>query len=167
MHTKGYIDPATASIYSPANEETLKALFMRFEYGHFSELGAPQMKIWYLAHPVLSDDQYTVEENLVHVLVVQKILHEMEVFTIVPWYTWVKLYGAEEDTLLRTHMLDLKCGVVKRLGGRIVLTGHKMAEGMLTELKAAMTESTFEVTNLIGIPDDQLKLFLETEELPF
>ena len=105
------------------------------------------MKIWYLAHPVKSDDKYTTEQNLEHALIVQGLLFEAGVITIMPWHTYCTIYGAAEGERLAT-CLEMDAEMVK-MTGRLILTGHRLSHGMAVEYEALNGE----LIDLIGVPD--------------
>lgn len=107
------------------------------------------MKIYYLAHPVKSDEHFSVLENLQHALQAQKTLWELKIATIMPWWTYCQIYGAAEGELL-TECLKLDEEVVTRMDG-LILTGHRISHGMQLELDMA-NEYGIEVIDLTGMP---------------
>lgn len=108
------------------------------------------MKLWYLAHPVAGDEHRTLEENLEHVLLVQKILWYEGIKAINPWYTYVRNFGQLSPQAVGPF-LEMDIEVVKRCDG-LVLAGHKLSRGMQFEYNAH--EGL--VIDLIAVPDDKL-----------
>jgi hypothetical protein len=110
------------------------------------------MKIYYLAHPVRGDDQFSEEENLEHALLVQGLLYEAGIFTVNPWYTFIKLYPNVKSPEDIEQFLKEDCAVLERLDG-VVLVGHKLSDGMRRELNHALSND-LDIVNYIGIPDN-------------
>jgi hypothetical protein len=110
------------------------------------------MKIYYLAHPVRGDEYFTEKENLEHALLVQELLYNAGIFTVNPWYTFIKMFPGVTDPVEIEKFLDEDCAVLERLDG-VVLAGHKLSYGMQRELTHAFNND-LDVINYIGIPDD-------------
>lgn len=104
------------------------------------------MKIYYLAHPVRPDSQFTEKQNLEDVIQIQKLLWDCGVWTIIPWYTNV-LIRPNTVNIDEYLVFDEEC--VRRCDG-IILSGHRLSDGMKAELKAAR-EAGLDVINLIGV----------------
>ncbi len=126
-----------------------------------------KMELWYLAHPVSVDEQHSEQDNMDHVLEVQKILWEADVKTVNPWYSYVSAYGsAREDSERLEVFLTFDKAVIGILGG-IILTGHKMSQGMEIEFKHALAHK-LRIVNLIGVPDERIgqlmAMYLEFDE---
>ena len=118
------------------------------------------VEIWYLAHPVKSDKVMSFEKNLDHTLTLQKKLLTLGIVTVAPWFSWCEAYGdtQEDNPEIMSQMLQMDLEVA-RACGRIVLTGHKLSNGMSAELKLILSMGG-EVLNLIGIPDDDIPMFV-------
>lgn len=103
--------------------------------------------LWYLAHPVRADEQYTVQQNLDHTLVVMQILWNAGFNVIAPWHT-ICLFEKDESSIERCLALDQD--VVKRTDG-IILTGHKLSRGMMREIEVVTSFNS--IFNLVRTPD--------------
>lgn len=110
------------------------------------------MKIYYLAHPIAPDENYTVDQNLAHLLKMQRILWEAAIWTIIPYYTYVVEHGSGHDKPNLEEFLRFDCEVVTRCNG-IILAGHKVSNGMKRELDA-VTDGT--VHSFVGVRDADL-----------
>lgn len=122
------------------------------------------MEIYYLAHPVRNDAAYKEEENLAHVLEVQKILFRSDVHTIIPWYTYIINNPNCRDFRLIERCLDMDCRIVERCDG-IILTGHRLSHGMEREYLHAKSVGV-DILDLVGVPDRELgKAITEIREL--
>lgn len=111
------------------------------------------MAVWYLAHPVRSDERFSEEENLEHTKTVQKILWNAGLWTVTPWYSWILINPDFRTPEQIDEFLTMDEETVRTLG-RIVLTGHKLSSGMEREFRALPPEGFF--LNFIGVPDDLL-----------
>lgn len=113
-------------------------------------------KLYYLAHPVKSDEHYTTEQNLDHTLKIQKLLLEAGIIAFAPWWTYCHSFssGWDNPEVDMKLMLAADCECVKRFG-RIILSGHRLSHGMSLEYQA-LVEVGGEVVDLIGVPDDNI-----------
>lgn len=120
------------------------------------------MRVWYLAHPIAGDVQYTTEQNLAHVLKIQKLFFDAEIYTTAPYYSWIVQFGGTSDFKNIMQMLDMDCECVVRLGG-IILVGHKISRGMSFELEAARA-NLCTVVDLTKVPDHLLVQTFKEQE---
>jgi hypothetical protein len=117
------------------------------------------MKLWYLAHPVRTDEYYSESENLEHALQVQQILHEKAGLMVInSWHSFCKIHENTPITIeLMKKMFEIDSIVVEHCDG-IILTGHRLSSGMQHELNVAIS-SRKDILDLIGIADDVLHIF--------
>ena len=112
-----------------------------------------QMKLWYLAHPVSGDDSHSLELNLATTLDIQQTLWLAGVNAVCPWFSLVKIFGpAEDETLDRALKVGFE--IIRRFDG-LILTGHKLSEGMDAELRVAL-EFEKPIVNFIGMSPVQI-----------
>ena len=112
------------------------------------------MKVFYLAHPIKGDNVRTTEENLAHILVLQKLLLDAGIFAVAPYWTFVHFLGSGHDFPNFQDFLNADYECARKIG-RIILSGHKLSSGMRFELTAVENEAG-EIIDLVGIPDDEI-----------
>lgn len=107
--------------------------------------------VWYLAHPISADKQFTAQQNMDHVVKLCGILLNRSIKVVAPYHTHLLCLDDNNETH-RKIGLETDCAVARALG-RIVLTGHKLSDGMKAELAACPTAI---IVNLIGMPDSMM-----------
>lgn len=91
--------------------------------------------IWYLAHPVASDEVKTIDQNLADILHLMRLFTRQGVKVQAPYYTLIQACEDNEPEIrLRGMEINLR---ICRTFGTILLTGHKVSKGMRDELDAA------------------------------
>lgn len=110
--------------------------------------------VWYLAHPLTTDDKYTFDQNMAHVLKVARIIIDNGIRVIAPWHTLV-LCLDDENPQHRKLGLEIDCHVVEKLG-RIICTGHKISTGMAAEMRACANVHG-DMANWVGVHDTMLQ----------
>lgn len=107
--------------------------------------------VWYLAHPVAADDQFTYAQNMAHCLHMLKLCWEEGFRCVAPWYELCLIFD-ETNMANRIAGLEADCKIVTALG-RIILTGHKVSRGMQTELTALSSVEGYKVIDVTGFDD--------------
>lgn len=120
-------------------------------------------KIWYLAHPLATDEHYTFQQNMDHVVHMMRLLFDCGIRTIAPYHTMC--LALDDDNLEHRRIgLEVDCEIVKRLGGRVILTGHKLSRGMNVEVLTAKTSlavSEGEILNFIAWKDEVIEYYFQ------
>src|SRR5947208_2104557 len=84
-------------------------------------------KIFYLAHPLAPDDQFTFDENMEHVVWVMRECYDAGIYVVAPYHT-ISL-ALDEDSLEHHRIgLEIDCTLIPKLDG-LILTGHKRSRG--------------------------------------
>lgn len=109
--------------------------------------------VWYLAHPVAADKQYTTQQNLDHILVMLKTCWQEGFRVFAPYHTMCHVFS--ESTEYRQHGLEADCELVRRLG-LMICVGHKLSSGMRLEAKALGELDEFYCLDFTGVPDRYL-----------
>jgi hypothetical protein len=122
-----------------------------FDMPNFGE--TMQTPVFYLAHPLTTDDKHTYEENMDHVLKVARILLDNGVRVIVPWHT-LCICMDDSNPEHRKLGLEIDCYVAAKLG-RIILSGHKVSTGMAAEVRAVSAVNGH-IENWVGVHDTML-----------
>lgn len=114
--------------------------------------------VYYLAHPLASDERFSKTANMRHVLKVMEILMRENFMVVAPWHTQALVLDNEkpED---QEFGLTCDCEIVRKLG-RIILTGHKVSNGMWRELQALPYGG--HVYNMVGVKDNVLGFFAKS-----
>jgi len=115
--------------------------------------------VWYLAHPLKPDEQYTVEQNMAHVVHMTRLFFEEGVYVCTPYHTCML---ALDDTNLKHRAMGIEMdkAVLTKLN-RIILVGHKVTVGMREELELIHSEGgAWE--NLTGLSDAKIHEYIET-----
>jgi hypothetical protein len=107
-------------------------------------------KLFYLAHPLATDDDYNFDQNMNHVVKTLRFCYEAGLCVVAPYHT-ISLALDDNNLDHRRIGLEVDCELVLRLDG-IILVGHKLSRGMKEELMTAQDYS-LTVFNLIGKPD--------------
>lgn len=112
------------------------------------------MKVWYLAHPIAADDQFTTEQNLDHIKLLIGLLWSCGWIAIAPYHTQVL---AVPDSP-QNRKLGLECDykVIDALGGKVILAGHRVSSGMEGEINTAERCVDCEVVDLVGKTDSEI-----------
>jgi len=106
--------------------------------------------VWYLAHSLATDEHYTYEQNMDHVLVVARLLVDAGIRVIAPWHT-LCLALDDDNPEHRRVGIEIDCYVAAELR-KIILTGHKLSRGMTKERDAVLVRKGY-VLNLVGVKD--------------
>lgn len=87
--------------------------------------------LWYLAHPVAGDDQYTYEQNMEHAKKVYVALLRAGLKVCAPWILDCMVL---DDSIPEERALGMEndAAIYHRCDG-IILTGHKLSRGMERE----------------------------------
>lgn len=121
--------------------------------------------LYYVAHPVAADTEYTYEENLEHALWCYRQVLNAGYAAFMPWHTML-LVAPDGDVHWRARGIKLDCLTVARFDG-IILTGHKLSGGMQRELLTfAMCGNTDlpdgqAIIDVTGVPDSRLLIELK------
>ena len=109
--------------------------------------------VWYLAHPIAADGEYSTEENLEHARKVLRLFLEAGIYVTAPWIPACEVL---DDTNVdhRRLGLDIDTTIVSHLR-KLILTGHRVSEGMYREIAAIEIVGGW-VVDLTGIPDHRL-----------
>ena len=121
--------------------------------------------VWFMGHPIAPDEKHGfVNENLTHVNKLVRIFYNAGFRVVTPYHNLVATLDDANPEMRRVG-LEVDCVMVQMLG-RLILTGHKISNGMQIELDAlvelypeAHTEGR--VLNFIGIPDAHIPSVLE------
>lgn len=121
---------------------------------------APQ--VWYLAHPVAPDGEYSFEQNMAHALKIARMVWEIDYRVTLPWYAQCRFHSedGEHGARHRAEGLVVDEYVAARLG-KILLVGHRISSGMQKELDAVKAENGL-VIDATGVPDRNLLEYLRT-----
>lgn len=120
--------------------------------------------VWYLAHPVNGDDEYTNEGNMKHIIELMQFFLENDVYVVAPYYAQCVAFPESNDER-REQGLAIDCVTVQKLGA-LMLTGHKVSTGMRVELDALLSISPYALVNLTGLSKAEIKrLYIETGKL--
>jgi hypothetical protein len=122
--------------------------------------------VWYLAHPVAADAQFTTEQNLDHTVKIAEILFSAGFKVVAPWH--LHCLFLRETPENREICLEVDCFLVEKIG-RMILTGHKLSAGMLREHSTLFkTSSDYpdgrepRLLNFVGYKDSDLKRIAES-----
>lgn len=110
--------------------------------------------VFYLAHPIASDDHYTTRENLDHAIEVQEILRLAGIWTVAPWYSWVDYHGASSGRRLE-YFLRFDEYIIEKLDFKVIAAGHKLSNGMIREINFALNNGG-DTFNFVGTSDSKL-----------
>lgn len=112
-------------------------------------------EVWYLAHPIATDNRFTYEENLAHVLHMTKLFFDHGLRTVAPYYAMC-LVMPDTDPAYREIGLEVDCAVVARMKN-MVLCGHKMSRGMTMEYEALLrVDCCTKMISFVGMSDAEI-----------
>lgn len=105
--------------------------------------------VFYMAHPVATDDFYDYDQNMDHILEMMRFFYEdCKVRVIAPYHTLLMFMDNKNEKHVKTG-LEVDCAVVKRLHN-LILVGHKISSGMKDEQLAA-AEASATIWNFVGL----------------
>lgn len=123
-----------------------------------------QRALWYLSHPLASDDKYTFQQNMDHVVHIMRICFEEGLHVVAPYHT-ICLALDDDNPEWRRRGLECDC-TLARILGKVLLTGHKESAGMRHERQAALQSSKqVFVYNFVGYNDEQLRQIIRQTRL--
>lgn len=111
-------------------------------------------KIFYLAHPLATDDEFTFDDNMEHVVWAVRQCYSAGLYVVAPYHT-ISLALDENNLEHRRVGLEVDCNIVRKLDG-LILTGHKLSSGMMVERKVAMA-AKLQIFDFTGVKDADLK----------
>lgn len=113
--------------------------------------------VWYMAHPLASDESYTRERNMEHVLHMVRLFFSEGIRVVAPYHT-IMLVLDDHNPDHRRIGLETDLAVVEKLG-RVILCGHKISRGMRFELEA----SRGPYVSLVGKKDSEVREWCRQE----
>lgn len=114
-------------------------------------------RIWYLAHPLATDEHFTFEQNMEHVIHVMRICFSEGFRVIAPYYEICKALSDRSDENSRIG-LEMDLQIVSHFPN-IILAGHKISRGMNKEYFTS--EINFgRCIGLVGLSDDKMHAVL-------
>lgn len=116
--------------------------------------------VWYLAHPLATDELYTYDQNMEHVVTTLRFLiRDCKLRVMAPYHTMCLALDDADDEERRIGLeTDL---TIVRQTNRVILAGHKISSGMTDELLATVKSSGY-VWNFVGL---NRRAILETKEV--
>lgn len=116
--------------------------------------------VWYLAHPLATDELYTYEQNMEHIVTTLRFLiRDCKLRVMAPYHTMCLALDDADDEERRIG-LETDLSIVRQTN-RVILAGHKISSGMTDELLAAVKSSGY-VWNFVGL---SRRAILETKEV--
>lgn len=117
------------------------------------------MKIYYLAHPVTGDDEYTYEENLEHAIEIARILYAADIYVDLPWYAIIHILDNNDPKHLEVGLQIVTNIAAERDG--VIMVGHKISRGMSRERDTAL-DNARPVYNCTHVRDKDLVTVLRS-----
>lgn len=97
---------------------------------------ASQAPVWYLSHPLATDDRFTFQQNVAHAKKMMRLCFDAGVRVVAPYLNIIEVL--DDDNLDHRRIgLEVDCAVAYALG-RIIMVGHKISKGMQVEKEAVV-----------------------------
>lgn len=108
-----------------------------------------EQPVFYMAHPVASDNSYSIDQNLSHIIeMIYFFYTKCKVRVVAPYHTLCLTLDNKVPENLKVG-LEVDCAIVKSLR-RLILVGHKLSSGMKDEQLAAMEANSL-IWNFVGL----------------